>query len=114
MGGTHIYEGGFPILMKFILKYVIFVLQIIAMWLWPESNGRLRTAEKVGRDLIWACWDEKVLGNPCSGALYLNGTDVVESSPETHDEKKQKELWRGSLEWVGIKEGETELGDLRS
>lgn len=114
VGGTNISEGGFPILIKLALKYVIYVLQIIAIWLWPQSNGRLRTAEKVGRDLIWACWDEKVLGNPCPGALYLNGTEVVDSSPETHDERKQKELWRASLELVGIKEGETVLGDLRS
>lgn len=113
VGGTNLYENGFPVLMKFVLNHILVPVQNIAMYLGPKSNGRFRTKEKVGRDLIWACWDEGILGSPCPGALYLNGTQVVDSSPETHDERKQKELWRESLELVGIGEGESALGDLR-
>jgi len=60
----------------------------------------------VGSDLVWCCWDEETLGKK-QAAWYLNGREKSDSSPESHDVGKQHELWKGTVELVGLKEGET-------
>lgn len=67
-------------------------------------NGFMRTPQQVGKDLVFAGWKEGL-----KGATYLDGPVVRDSSPETHDVVKQGKLWGGSLEFAGIKNGETVL-----
>lgn len=109
VGGTDLFQP-MPFWMFFILRYFVVALQRILVHLSP--NGRLRTASKVGSDLLFACFDKKVLGEHPK-ALYLNGTDISDSSAESHDEAKQKMLWQGSLALAGIGEGDTVLKDWR-
>lgn len=59
-------------------------------------------------DLLRASFDEKGSGKHPK-ALYLNGSEVGVVTAEAKDEKKQKELWQGSLLFAGIKEGDTAL-----
>jgi hypothetical protein len=93
VGGTSLFTH-FPIYLYFILNYIIVLLQPITVYIFP--NGRLRSAEKTGSDLLYACFDEKTLGK-VPGALYLNGTEIADSSTESHDVKKQGELWRETM-----------------
>jgi hypothetical protein len=58
---------------------------------------------------VWCCWDEEVLGKEERKGVYLNGRKLSDSSLESHEVAKQKDLWKGSLECVGLKEGETVL-----
>lgn len=58
-------------------------------------NGRFRTVEKTGQDLLLACFDEARLGKR-PGAIYLNGSEKAESSVESRDVEKQEEVWRES------------------
>jgi len=105
VGGTDLYKP-MPWLMRIILSYIIVPLQWVLVYFFP--NGQLRTASKVGRDLLFACFDEKIIGKH-PGAVYLDGTRVSMTSVESKDQKKQMALWEGSLKLAGIKEGDTAL-----
>ena len=86
--------------MYIILKYLLVPVQAISTFFFP--NGPMRTTAQVGKDLCFACFDEKVLGkNPST--LYVDGTRIADSSPESHDVKKQERLWKETVELVGLK-----------
>lgn len=75
-----------------------------------SPNGALRTAEKSAYDILNACFamEDTVLGKrPTS--LYINGSKLKVSSEESRDVEKQRLLWEGSLELVGLEERETAL-----
>lgn len=78
------------------------------IWSLLFTNGRFRTKELVGRNLVWCSWDTTTLGKYPKG-LYLDGTQISTSSKETYDEVKQKRLWRESADIVGLKEDEVAL-----
>ena len=76
--------------------------------IWP--NGYFRTRAKSAHDVLAACFDEGgVLGTHPKG-VYLNGSDVAGTSPESRDEGKQRRLWEASIEMVGLKGGEMPEG----
>ena len=95
-----------PFLIQILMNWIIPVLAPIVILLQP--NGSLRTPAKSAADLLQACFNEKELGKHPK-ALYLNGSEVGSVTPEAKDEKKQRELWEGSLRHAGIKEGDTTL-----
>jgi hypothetical protein len=95
-----------PFYARAVLQYALVPLQ--SVWVWFFKNGRFRTAGQVGKDLVWCCWDKVVLGKE-PRAVYLNGTEVTTSSPESRDVVKQEVLWKGSLELAGLKDGEIAL-----
>jgi hypothetical protein len=103
VGGTGLFQAHtFPAWMWFILFYLMPLMQTIAVWFMP--NGPIRTPHQVGKDLVFAGWNENL-----KGATYLDGQMVRDSSPETHDAVKQGKLWEGSLRLVELKDGETVL-----
>ena len=101
VGGTNHYEiGTFPLHLYIMLKYLMVPVQAISTFFFP--NGPMRTTTQVGKDLCFACFDEKSLGrNP--KALYLDGVKISDSSPESHDVEKQERLWMETVELVGLK-----------
>jgi hypothetical protein len=105
VGGTDLYKP-MPWLMRTILSYVIVPFQWVLVYFF--LNGQLRTASKVGKDLMFASFDEKKMGK-YPGAVYIDGTRVSMTSPESKDEVKQRALWDGSLRLAKIKEGDTSL-----
>lgn len=68
----------------------------------------MRTPTIVGKDLVWCCWNESVLGKEPK-ALYVDARVVSTTSPESCEVWKQKTLWNGSLKVAGVKEGDTVL-----
>jgi hypothetical protein len=100
MGTGLAHEG--PFLLQLLMNWIIPVLAPLIVYFQP--NGSLRTPSKSATDLLRASFDERALGKRPK-ALYLNGSEVGAVTPEAKDEKKQRELWEGSLRYAGIKEG---------
>jgi hypothetical protein len=75
-----------------------------------SPNGPLRTTAKSASDVIRAAFDDNALGK-YPKALYLNGTDISESSPESRDRVKQAMLWRDSVKLVKLTADETVLAE---
>jgi hypothetical protein len=76
---------------------------------WP--NHFIRSKEKTGNDLIRACFDAERFGE-FPKAVYVDGSEVSAGmNEEARDQKKQEELWDGSLRYAGIQEGDTVLVD---
>lgn len=92
-----------------IMKVAIPLMAPIATMMQP--NGDLRTTTKSATDAMRACFDTEILGDH-PRALYLNGTEQQETSPEARDESKRAMLWRDSIAYVGLKDDETALKDL--
>lgn len=93
----------FPWPLYFIFQYFLVPFQWV--WVYVFPNGRLRTASKAGQDLVFACFDKANLGQH-PRAVYLNGTEISDSSPETHDEVKQKKLWDETCNILALTEGD--------
>ncbi|RYP01257.1 hypothetical protein DL764_006260 [Monosporascus ibericus] len=73
-----------------------------------SPNGTLRTVSKSGGDVLRAAFDTKELGEYPNG-LYLNGSEPREVGAEAKDKRKTGQLWRDSLGYAGIEEGDTIL-----
>ncbi|KAI0133367.1 NAD(P)-binding protein [Hypoxylon sp. NC0597] len=94
-----------------LLQFIGGVLAPILTWLSP--NGDLRTTWKSAGDVIHACFDtDGGLGEHPNG-VYLNGSLIADVGPEAKDETKCRRLWKESLEYAQIKEGDTVLADWR-
>jgi hypothetical protein len=104
MGTGLAHEG--PFLLQLLMNWIIPVLAPLIVYFQP--NGSLRTPSKSAADLLRASFDERALGKRPK-AFYLNGSEVGAVTPEAKDEKKQRELWEGSLRYAGIKEDDTAL-----
>ncbi|KAI1456503.1 NAD(P)-binding protein [Annulohypoxylon moriforme] len=90
------------------LPFVGAVVAPILTWLYP--NGSLRTTWKSAGDVVRAAFDtDGDLEHP--NGLYINGTEVIKTSPEADDAKKTLRLWRDSLGYANVKEGDTVLAD---
>ncbi|TID21509.1 dehydrogenase/reductase [Venturia nashicola] len=85
-------------------RYLAPIFNII----WP--NHFLRTAAKTGDDLVRVCFEDTFGKYP--KAVYVDGAEIGKRmNPEARDERKQRELWEGSLRYAGIGEGDTLLVD---
>lgn len=85
------------------------------MWEWIapilsyfRPNHFIRTATKTGDDLVRACFDRDKFGEHPK-ALYIDGAEIGDTTPETKDQTKWKTLWEGSVKWAQIKQGDTVL-----
>jgi hypothetical protein len=105
MAGTGMVRDS-PFLIRFILGSVLPLFLGIINFLAPSVP--FRTTTRSGGDLLYAALDEEEIGK-YPKAVNLNGRVVEDTSPETRDETKQKELWEGSLSLAGIKQGDTVL-----
>ncbi|KAI0854019.1 NAD(P)-binding protein [Daldinia vernicosa] len=98
-------------LVRIVIMNIMGLFAPLVTWLNP--NGSLRTTWKSAGDVIHACFDtDGGLGEYPNG-LYLNGTEISDVGPEAKDETKCRRLWRDSLEYANIKEGDTVLADWR-
>ncbi|OTA55298.1 NAD(P)-binding protein [Hypoxylon sp. EC38] len=94
-----------------LLQFLGALLAPILTWLSP--NGDLRTTWKSAGDVLHACFDtDGGLGEHPNG-VYLNGSLISDVGPEAKDDAKCRRLWKESLEYAQIKEGDTVLADWR-
>lgn len=94
-----------------IFRFVIAPLSVLMTWLHP--NGSLRTTKKSACDMM-------ALALECGPPLceypkgwYMSGLERAEPSAESKDARKREILWRDSVRYTGLAEGETCLGDWR-
>jgi NAD(P)-dependent dehydrogenase (short-subunit alcohol dehydrogenase family) len=94
-----------------IFRVVLAPLAVLTTWLRP--NGSLRTAKKSAADMM-------VLALECGEPLceypkgwYMNGLERAEPSEESKDERKRVMLWRDSVRYTRLAEGETCLDNWR-
>lgn len=79
----------------------------ISSYFYP--NGTFRSPSKSAKDVLKLCFDDRL---PAKGqALYLNGTDVLETAKMARDVPSRKEVWAHGLEAAGITKNDTILQD---
>lgn len=93
-------------IMYLLMKFVLPFLAPLAVWLQP--NGTIRTTTKSARDVLRAAFDTVSLGKRPNG-MYFNGSEVSDVGPEAKDVRKSGILWRDSLQYAQVEEGNTVL-----
>ncbi|KAI0859748.1 NAD(P)-binding protein [Xylaria cubensis] len=78
----------------------------ILMWLYPESNVKMRTTARSARDVMRATMDVSVVRE-----AYFEGTLLVETAEEARDVKKGEMIWRDSVRYTQLEQGQTMLED---
>ncbi|KAK4113267.1 putative short-chain dehydrogenase [Canariomyces notabilis] len=94
-----------------IFRFVLAPLAVLTTWLSP--NGSLRTTRKSAADMMVLALKR---GEPLCEypkGWYMNGLERAEPSDESKDERKRECLWRDSVRYTRLAEGETCLGDWR-
>ncbi|KAI1412254.1 NAD(P)-binding protein [Hypoxylon sp. FL1857] len=80
------------------------IMRYVMMWLYPESNGKMRTTARSARDVMRAVMDVSI-----AKAAYFNGTALAETVSEAQDVRKWEMIWRDSVRYTRLKEGDTVL-----
>jgi hypothetical protein len=96
------------------------VLQIAGKLLGPlmpivsrlSSNGHYRTTAQSATDVLNAAFDTKTLGERPNG-IYMNGGMLGDVGPEAKDAAKCEKLWKDSLIYANVQEGDTVLAAWR-
>ncbi|TLS23579.1 uncharacterized protein PpBr36_06580 [Pyricularia pennisetigena] len=88
------------------LARAIFPLIIFVMG-WFSENPDFRSSNKSARDVTAAALSKKEPYGHSPKAVYYNGNEIAASSAESRDKRKGLELWRSSVEYTGLTEGET-------
>jgi len=103
-----------PWLISFLLFHVIFpVLVRLQSWWYPDGDSYFRTTERSAVDVLAAALDSNpVLGEHPKG-MYLYGCKQYGTSQESKDPRKREMLWRDSIGYAQLREGETILSNWR-
>jgi len=99
-------------LFRMVWKYILPLVAFVLVRVWP--NGSIRTVSKSARDIVNAALSDGP--EPLSArpkGLYLDGARVGFRNCEARDERKGAMVWRDTLGYVGLREGETGLEDWR-
>ncbi|KAI0429124.1 hypothetical protein F5Y09DRAFT_268594 [Xylaria sp. FL1042] len=75
-------------------------------------NGHYRTTAQSAHDVVTAAFDTEKLGEKPDG-IYMNGSEIADVGPEAKDEKKCERVWRDSIGFAKVKEGDTVLANWR-
>ncbi|KAB5586263.1 hypothetical protein GE09DRAFT_944668 [Coniochaeta sp. 2T2.1] len=79
-----------------------------------NANAMIRTVGRSADDVLRAAFDTSEPLGEHPKAVYLNGRARVQTSREGRDERKQKMLWRETIGYARLREGDTALRDWRS
>lgn len=80
---------------------------------WLQPNGTFRTQAKASEDVLHAAFGCGPQLSERPQGLYLDGKVPREMSAEAKDVKKRDMLWRDSVRYAQLEEGETALVDWR-
>lgn len=82
---------------------------VAGMLSWLQPSGMYRTPGRSAKDVIAASLGiGPVNGIPCKG-LYYKGAALAQLSTEAKDEKKREMVWKSSVEYAGLQQGDTVL-----
>ncbi|KAI1124111.1 hypothetical protein F5Y10DRAFT_250349 [Nemania abortiva] len=77
-----------------------------------STSGNYRTTATSATDVVNAAFDTKTIGEHPNG-IYMNGSSVSDVGPEAKDVAKCERLWKDSLVYAQVKEGDTVLAAWR-
>ncbi|KAI0452866.1 hypothetical protein F5B21DRAFT_481398 [Xylaria acuta] len=77
-----------------------------------SPDGHYRTTARSANDVINAAFDTKKLGEKPNG-VYMDGASVGDVGPEAKDAAKCEKLWKDSLGFAQMKDGDTVLAAWR-
>lgn len=77
--------------------------------IWP--NGTLRLKQKSAGDVLAAAFDTKPPFGERPKGLYMNGFEPKELGSEAQDEQKRASVWKASVKYAELREGQTCLVD---
>ncbi len=95
-------------LLVFFVQWVFPLL--VGFMTWISPNGMLRTVSKSAADVLRAAFDTAQLGERPK-AVYLNGSELGDTSAEAKDAAKRRELWEASVGYAALGPGDTILSD---
>lgn len=78
--------------------------------IWP--NGTLRLKQKSADDVLAAALATKPPFGERPKGLYMNGSEPKEVSVEEQDEQKRASVWRASITYASLQDGQTCLVNL--
>ncbi|KAI1094285.1 NAD(P)-binding protein [Rostrohypoxylon terebratum] len=88
-----------------ISQRIIFpIIAYVMMWLYPEHNSKIRTSARSARDVMRGVMDVSL-----PKAAYMDGMALAQTGIEAQDVKKWEMIWRNSVRYTQLKEGETVL-----
>lgn len=96
-------------LLSFQIQYILPLFTELTTWLWP--NGMFRTVSKSADDVLHAAFNTTQMG-PRPKPVYMNGSDIGDTSGEFKDGEKRRELWSQSLKYTELQPEETILSCL--
>lgn len=102
---TKITTGGLGWLVGSIYTLVMHVSGRI----WP--NGTLRLKPKSAGDVLAAALETGPPFGERPKGMYMNGSEPKEVGIEAQDEKKRAGVWKASIKYAELKEGQTCLAD---
>jgi hypothetical protein len=90
------------------IRVVLFqVVYPIVVWLNPM--GAVRSTERSASDILWAGLDSGPPLGPSPKDLYFNSREPFETSAESKDVQKGDLVWKETVNYANLKEGETIL-----
>jgi hypothetical protein len=95
--------------LNWLMRSLFFIVVQIASRLSP--NGMMRLPHKSAGDVLAAALETGPPFGERPKGLYFNGSEPKEVSVEARDAEKRASVWRASVEYTGLKEGETILVD---
>lgn len=98
---------GLQRLAPWFIRVVIFqiIFPIIA---YLKPNGPVRTTQKSASDILQAAFESK---EEMPKDLYFDGTEPLETSAESKDVKKRDLVWKETIRYAHLIDGETALGN---
>ncbi|KAI2626817.1 putative short-chain dehydrogenase [Xylaria nigripes] len=102
---TNITTGEHGWLLRTIMTFVMHVMA------WKNPNGLMRTARKSSADVLAAAISVDPPIGTAPKALYLNGSEPKAVSVEAQDDEKRAAVWKASVRYAQLKDGETVLAD---
>lgn len=76
-----------------------------------SPNGMMRLPAKSASDVLAAAFKTDPLFGKQPKGLYFNGPEPKDMSVEAKDAEKRLSVWRASIEYASLKEGDTVLAD---
>lgn len=96
-----------------------FIRVLIVLVLWPIltmllPNGQVRTTRKSASHVLQAAFNSGPGPGQFPRGVYLDdGTEPRETSVESRDARKRDVVWKGTVHYAQLKEGETILVNWR-
>ncbi|KUJ19299.1 putative short-chain dehydrogenase [Mollisia scopiformis] len=99
---------GLQRLAPWIIRVLIFKI-VYPLILWWNPNGPVNTTQKSAGHVLQAAFESGGVLGEFPRDLYLNGTELFETSAESKDVKARDLVWKDSVKFADLKEAETVL-----